>query len=205
MAAETRTPRASWKADEAEFFLQHLRTSTSAASFAFFLSAFLNAAYSCREILRLEATQDKAMSREEFDHWDSNWMAALSDDGLKIWKFGRDARRLEVHLRGAQTVSVSGLVAAKTPPSNDLGEFHRAFVTGRPPGPTGPLLDDATLRALSEVVAVEFATIRHFDIAGKRLEVVTVCAQYLSLLRWYISDLANFTASHKRSTRPEQI
>jgi hypothetical protein len=87
--SESRTPRAVWKAAEAEFFLGHLRTSTpSLQPFTFFLSAFLNAAYSSREILRREAIQDNALSREGFDDWESTWEAALSTTDAKVWKLG---------------------------------------------------------------------------------------------------------------------
>jgi len=68
MTAVSRTPRATWKANEAQFSLGHLRQAATprdpAEGFLFYLSAFLNAAYSCRQVLRLEAIQGNLLSRD---------------------------------------------------------------------------------------------------------------------------------------------
>jgi hypothetical protein len=207
MATESRTPRAVWKADEAEFFLFSLREGARAPStnprldplrsFAFYLSAFLNATYSSREILRLEALQDNAISREAFDDWSSKWEGSLSEADARIWRLGREVRRQEVHLRGAETVPVSGIVAVKFPRQLWRGGIYGSIVTGPPPAPTGPLLDDETAAALASVVPLQFATLQHFEVEGERLEAVTLCTRYLALLRQYIDDLSRLIARRR--------
>jgi hypothetical protein len=203
MTPDSRTPRGVWKADEAEFFLSHLRQPSPSSTahrdplqpFAFYLSAFLNAAYSSREILRLEALQDNAITRDMFDDWRSRWEVALVEDDARIWTLMRETRRQETHLRGVPTVPVSGLTVLR-PQQLWRGGIYGSFVMGSPPALTGQLLDDETALALSSVVPLRLASIPHFEIEGDRLEVVASCSQYLALLRRYIADLGRVIESH---------
>jgi hypothetical protein len=50
-------------------------------AFRYYIDAFLNAAYSCQEILRAEAVP-KLMSRPAFDRWESRW-TAVDDQQLR--------------------------------------------------------------------------------------------------------------------------
>jgi hypothetical protein len=193
MTSASRTPRAVWKVEEAEFFLGYVRgthRSTGARLdrqqvFLFFLSAFLNAAYSCREVLRLQAIQGKLLSREAFDRWQAAWERSLGEADARIWSLGLGERHREVHQRGAQTIPLSGLAAIK-PQQLFRGGIYGSIVTRSEP--TGPLLDDETAAALSAVVPLTFATIQHFEDESGRLDVVETCTRYLQLLRNYVLD-----------------
>jgi hypothetical protein len=196
----TRTPRAEWKADEAEFFLSHLREVRMGSTdprykplrvFAFYLSACLGAAYSSRVVLRLEALQDKLVSRDEFDGWHSKWEASLTEAEARIWKLGWDERGREVHHRGTETTPVSG-VAVVRPPRFWHGGIYGSILAAPGLEPTWPLLDDEAAAALASVVPLQFATFQHFEVEGERLEVVKTCADYLALLRRYITDFRTF-------------
>ena len=104
----------------------------------------------------------------------------------RIWRLGLDARGQEVHRRGAKTVPVSGIVQVR-PQRLWRGGIYGSIVTGPPAVPIGPLLDDETAAALASIVPLQLATLQHFEVEGERLEVVTVCTRYLSLLRKYIA------------------
>jgi hypothetical protein len=153
VTSASRTPQTEWKLDEAKFFLWHLRdsrptlASRDAPAFSFYLSAFLNAAYSCREVLRLEVLQGKLMWRDAFYRWREAWVGSLDNADRRACTLGLGERNSEVHERGAKTVPKSGLVAMK-PQSLFRGGIYGNIVTGGSPIPAGPLLDEETASAV---------------------------------------------------------
>ena len=206
MTSTPRAPRADLKLDEAEFFLAHLRDAPQLPSirpdapqaFAFYLSAFLNAGYSCQEVLELEVVQGKLMSPRAFKRWRAEWEGGLAETEARIWKLGREERRHEVHLRGAKTAARSGLVAAK---ARRLwrGGIYGSIIAGRPaPIPAGPFLDDETAAALAGLVPLEFATIPHFKDKSGQLEVIKTCTRYVALLRRHVADCQRRTESEAK-------
>jgi hypothetical protein len=202
-----RTPLADGKLDEAEFFLLHMREGHRSGAdplraLRFFLSAFLNAGYSCQEVLKLEVVQGKLMSRKTFDRWEASWVDVLGTEDARIWSLARDQRRHEVHLRGAKLVALSGLVRAA---AQRLwrGGIMGTIVTGSTSPHTGPLLDEETALALAGLVLLTFGTIQHFQDERGRLEVVEGCTRYLNLLRAYVTDChKNIEANASKPQKP---
>ena len=188
------TPRAQYKLGEAQFFLNHLRKEREGdpRAFGYFLSAFLNAAYSFVEVLTVEAKRGlsagAAASRKQakaaFRPWYDNWVKNLSADEHQVWDLMEAQRRDEVHLLGAETVKeTKGIPLA--PSTDHLSTFYGLSRLVGPPNDDPPadwLEEHRRLGLAPWVRAWREAQVHHFEIAGERHDVVQTCQRYLVLL-----------------------
>jgi hypothetical protein len=179
------TPTAWSKLGEAVFFLDRLRrehatAAPSANVFGFYLSAFLNAAYSLIEILEFEV---KVARINGYDEWFRAFAQGLPDAGRSLWVFMRRQRRLEVHFPEGMEIrsderqaipSADHPVGGVTHPQ----AFYRILATWYP----GQMDPDPLRRTRDE------APLHHFEIEGDRREVVQVCAAYVGLLRLLLDE-----------------
>lgn len=161
------TPRANYKFNEAHFFLLLLQEEPQRGepAFGYYLSAFLNAAYSVVEVLEREVktalkagAEKKKEAKAKFDAWYDTWQAGLAEDDRALWSAMNIQRGEEVHKLGAQTVAETRIIPV---------DFRLL-----PPG----------------IIASREAKIHHFEIAGERQEVVDTCYRYERLLQRLLSD-----------------
>jgi hypothetical protein len=182
------TPRAWAKLEETVFFLDHLRRehdaapASSAKAFGFYLSAFLNAAYSLTVVLKFEATHVQAAGRGAYNHWRSEFLGRLSADDGAVWSTLGKRRTAEVHTTGMEMLSEERPAG----PSEDLPAaglshpqaFYRILSTWYP----GQMNLPQWARAWRD------APLHQFEIDGERREVVQVCAAYVRLLRRFLDE-----------------
>ena len=191
------TPRANLKLDEAQLFLGHLREQRGkdARAFAFYLSAFLNAAYSMTDLLAREAktalkkgAERKKLAKTQFDTWYRDWVERLPADERKVWTLMEAQRRDEIHGLGAETVAETKPVPLERP-----SRAHPAFyaqMMGSPPAIFGDAWAEEKRRLglPSWVEAWREAQIHHFTIEGERHDVVNTCERYVALLQRLLED-----------------
>ena len=194
------TPRAQYKLGEAQFFLNHLRKEREGdpRAFGYFLSAFLNAAYSFVEVMEVEAkrglsagaTASRKQAKAAFRPWHENWVKNLSADEQQVWVLMEAQRRDEVHLLGAETVKeAKGILLA--PPTDHLATFYGVSRFVGPPNDMPPeiwLEEHRRLGLAPWVRAWREAQVHHFEIAGERHDVVQTCQRYLTLLERLLTD-----------------
>lgn len=131
------TPRARHKLDEAGFFLQHLGKEREGdpAAFGYFLSAFLNAAYSLVKLLEVEVkrelkkdAENKKKAKAAFGPWYESWVKNLSREEHELWVLMEAQRRDEVHLLGAETVKETKAIPLE-PPRDNPALFTASWAT----------------------------------------------------------------------------
>ena len=125
------TPRTNLKLEETQFFLRHLRKEREkdARAFGFYLSAFLNAAYSMTDLLEREAKTElkkgavkKKQAKTLFDSWYQKWFQGRPANEQKVWVLMETQRRGEVHSLGTETVAET-----KAVPLDRSSRGHPAF------------------------------------------------------------------------------
>lgn len=120
------TPRADYKLREAKFFLDHLKTENKKSvrndpeAFKYYLSAFLNAAYSVKQVLPTETH----IKGERFNGWCKEWRQNLSSNDKKLIDFFEapetGQRGMEVHKLGAETLRKEKAVRAESLPGFEV-------------------------------------------------------------------------------------
>jgi hypothetical protein len=193
------TPRARHKLDEAGFFIDHLRKERegNARAFGYFLSAFLNAAYSFIQVLEVEAKRgmkedaaSKKQAKAAFRPWYEAWIENLSSNERPVWVLMEAQRRDEVHLLGAETVKETKAI----PLEPARGSRTAYFIAPMGTPPTLLAADDAWREERQRlglppwVSAWREAQVHHFEIAGERRDVVETCQRYLALLERLLTD-----------------
>jgi hypothetical protein len=191
------TPRARHKLDEVGFFIDHLRKEREgdAGAFGYFLSAFLNAAYSFIKVLEVEAKRgmmkgaaSKKQAKAAFRPWLVDWIGNLSSDERPVWVLMEAQRRDEVHRLGAETVKETKAIPLEPPKSNPA-LFYVTMNFGQP-----ELYGDAWMEEKRRLGLPSWATawreaqVHHFEIAGERRDVVETCQRYLALLERLLTD-----------------
>ena len=191
------TPRADLKLAEAGFFLGHLREERGrdARAFGFYLSAFLNAAYSMVQLLTLEAKTDlkrdaesKKRAKALFQKWYDEWVAKLGPEDRDVWALMVTQRRDEVHLLGARTVTETKGIPIE-PPRGNPALFYTVYLSGASdPRPAEWIKEKERLGLPAWVNSWREAQVHHFEIAGERHDVVETCRRYLALLERLRAD-----------------
>jgi hypothetical protein len=199
--ATMQTPRAYHKAAEAGFFLNHLRSEqrvpkhSTPAAFAYYLSAFLSAARSTlwvveREVktaLKAGAAQKKR-AKAAYPEWKARWESDLTATEHSYWELLRDQRDEEIHGLGVETTVEVRMAPLK--PSG-YGGVYAAAMGGDPPA----LYAEDWMRWKIEhgftgwAGAWQGVEVHHFDVAGKRQEVLAACERILGLLQRFLRDL----------------
>ncbi len=191
------TPRANLKLEEAQFFLGHLREKQGkdARAFGFYLSAFLNAAYSMTDLLKREVKTDlkkgavkKKQAKTKFDEWKQNWVNGLPADERKVWVLMEAQRRGEVHGLGAKTFAETKAVPLDRPSRGHPAFYGQMSIA--PPAIFGDAWaeEKRKLGLPSWVQAWREAQIHHFKIEGERQDVVQTCERYVTLLQRLLKD-----------------
>lgn len=194
------TPRTRFKLGEAKFFLSHLQrirrepTGDSAREFAYYLSAFLGGVYSVMQLLEREVktalkkgATNKRQAKGQYDRWTEQWRNRLPTDELAIWNLMEGQRHLEVHDYGAETVAETKAIPIR--PRLFHGGIYGPIVTGPPAIYADQWLEEKRKLGLpSWADAWWEAQVHHFEVAGERQEVVTVCERYLALLERLLDD-----------------
>jgi|GEM_PF-2516506 len=193
------TPRARHKLDEAGFFLQHLGKEREGdpAAFGYFLSAFLNAAYSLVKLLEVEVkrelkkdAENKKKAKAAFGPWYESWVKNLSREEHELWVLMEAQRRDEVHLLGAETVKETKAIPLE-PPRDNPALFY-SFMGNSPALFSA---DDAWREELRRLGLPPWtrvwreAQVHHFEVAGERRDVVETCRRYLALLDRLLNDI----------------
>ena len=191
------TPRAQYKLGEVQFFLHWLQKEREGnpQAFGYYLSAFLNAAYSLIVLLKLEAkmalktgAEKKKEAKKRFDAWLEEWVSALSAEDHDVWGLMEAQRTGEVHRLGAETVKETKAIPLEPPKSNPA-LFYITMNFGQP-----ELYGDAWMEEKRRLGLPSWATawreaqVHHFEIAGERRDVVETCQRYLALLERLLTD-----------------
>jgi len=203
------TPRTLDKLEEARFFLWHLREENAKAergpgsvqwprAFGFYLSAFLNAAYSVRKYLEVEAKTDlkrgatnKGQAKRRYDEWLKGWEAALPPDEGQIWKLMKEQRGAETHWERAKTVIETKAVTYRSRfEHRGHPAYYAPFFFGFPGDFGDPLAEEKRKLGLPPW-ATEWweAQVHHFEMEDERRDVVQTCERYVKLLEKLVSDL----------------
>jgi len=182
------TPRAWAKLEETVFFLDHLRqehdagTAESTRAFGFYLSAFLNAAYSLTVLLKFEATHIQGARKGAYNQWRSEFLGRLSAADGAIWSTLGKHRTAEVHTTGVEVLREERpAVPSEDLPAGGLAHpqaFYRILAAWYP----GQMNLPQWARAWRD------APLHHFEIEGERREVVRVCAAYVRLLHRFLDE-----------------
>jgi hypothetical protein len=193
-----KTTRARHKLGEAQFFLYHLRKERDrdAQAFSYFLSAFLNAAYSLVQVLEVETkrwlkerAENKKQAKAAFQLWFEDWVKALPRDEHEVWVLMEAQRRDEVHVLGAETVKETKAIPLE-PPRDNPAVFYTLLA-----GATDLFADDAWREELRRLGLPPWASawreaqIHHFEVEGERRDVVETCQRYLALLDRLLNDI----------------
>lgn len=202
------TPRTLDKLEEARFFLWHLREENAKRehgpgsvqwprAFRFYLSAFLNAAYSVLEYLKREAKTElkrgatnKGQAKRRYDEWLEGWEAALPPDERQIWDHMEEQRGAETHWERAKTVIETKAVTYRTPGEHrGHPAYYGTFFFGFPGDFGAALAEEKRKLGLPPWATVWWeAQVHHFEIEGERQDVVRTCERYMKLLEKLVSD-----------------
>lgn len=197
------TSRAKFKLEEARFFLHHLREERGKVppnwpqAFGFYLSAFLNAAYSVTECLEWEAKTElkkgaerKKQAKARFNEWREEWVKRLSPEERKVWDHMEEQRGAEVHSLGATTVTETKAVPIQHHPRSPASVYY--FFQNFMPPPA--LFADAWVEEKRKTGLPLWADawweaqVHHFEIEDERHEVVRTCERYIALLQRLLDD-----------------
>lgn len=198
---------------EASFFLRHItqeQEKTTLQSredaFRFYLSAFLNAAYSVRQYLARSAKdalktsgakkqESGKQAKAKYDKWEGEWIKNLSDTDKNVWELMGTNRRIEVH-----EIRVETIKEAKAVPADDFStrnsyyyNFSHAsrFLAAITAGGEGvdPLTEEKRKLGLPGWCnAWTYAHKHHINICGEQVGVTAVCNQYYLLLQNLVAD-----------------
>lgn len=180
------TPRANYKLGEVGFFLKHLKTEQQRVpnqhpeALGYYLSAFLNAAYSVTGLLELEVKDQLKQAGEpktKYDTWCEDWRANLSKGDRDVWDSMRNQRVKEVHLRGADTARKQKAIPAES--------VSGVSVFG--PVPTEGEIASAKTAGLSTRPSVSVPE-WYLKVNGQPSQVVQLCEQYVGLLDRLLKD-----------------
>jgi hypothetical protein len=190
MSQSVDTPRARFKLGEVGFFLVRLQERHREPQkglpneFAYYLSAFLNAAYSLTEMLEREGktalkagAANRGRAKKQYETWKETWVNNLADD-MVVWTLMEQQRWQEVHEFGAKTIPEKKII-----PMRPHGGIYGPFVVGPPAMYAESWLEHKRKLGLpSWADAWWEAQVHHFDVDGERQHVVSVCERYLHLL-----------------------
>lgn len=202
------------KLAEASFFLRHLTQEQGKTTlqrpedaFRFYLSVFLNAAYSAREYLERSAKDklkvDAAKKQEsgnqakaKYDKWEDEWIRNLSAADKIVWNLMTTNRRREVH-----EIRVETIKEAKAVPADDFStrnsyyynfsnasSFFPAIAVGGSEG-VDPMSEEKRKLGLPPWCnAWTYADRHYITVDGEQVGVADVCTQYYVLLQKLIAD-----------------
>jgi hypothetical protein len=163
-------PKTHKKLREARFFMNWLLLESRTPrhdreDFYFYLSAFLTAARSVRDVLDNE--------HPSYGAWYDIWKRNLPTEESRLIDFTNGQRNIEVHEQGAKTQDVEVWVPINTvhvdPPSHPA---YGSFVYGPPDAPTPEMAQK----------------VYYFDIHGTQEKVVDVCRRYVELVDRMVGD-----------------
>jgi hypothetical protein len=189
------------KIREANFFLGHLIqysqrfpsgrvVADNQEEFAYYLSAFLSAAYSILEVLMVEVGRDRL---KEYRTWYRKWLSGRTNAERRLLPPARsrggrdrkssegfiaDQRHAEVHNKGAKARAAWTMIPITRLRQNV--QHHPAHMFFWP----GPSDADPPRVGLN---------VYYFDIDDHEAEAVQVCTQHLELLKALVDD---FVAEH---------
>jgi hypothetical protein len=191
------------KLAEAEFFLAHLREDasgthqarppTSADAFRFYLSAFMNAAYSVSQYLAFEAQTIRGFAKS-FEQWVNDLPTADND----LWQFMWAQRRWETHLRRTKTIVEKKAVPYR-PRRGHPAYYGGTFSFVPSPDFVDPWAEKRQKLGLQPWDTAWYEAQSHsFAIKGEQPGVVETCERYVTLLRKLVAE---FKASGLRGDR----
>jgi len=205
------------KLAEASFFLRHLtqvQEKTTLQSqedaFRFYLSAFLNAAYSVCEYLELSAKallktdalkkkQSAKQGKAKYEKWLSAWIANSSAADMAVWESMTTNRRREVHEIRVETIKEAKAVpvddfSTRTSYNYNFGHASRFFPAIAVGGSEGvdPVSEEKRKLGLPLWCNAWTYTHEHHIMVGpNQVGVADVCSQYCLLLQKLIADFEN--------------